>query len=109
LGGITSPGPGGKFGKSGGSKSVADAGPSQKRIGLKLDGKRTARQQMPILLEDKPIGHLTSGCLSPTLGHPIAMGYVDTAHAEVGQTLAIDFGKQQVSAEVVKLPFYKRG
>jgi aminomethyltransferase len=90
-------------------QAVADAGPSQKRIGLKLDGKRTARQQMPILLEDKPIGHLTSGCLSPTLGHPIAMGYVDTAHAEVGQTLAIDFGKQQVSAEVVKLPFYKRG
>jgi len=89
-------------------QEIAAAGPTRKRIGLKLDGKRSPRQDMPVLAGDQQVGHVTSGCLSPTLGYPIAMAYVQTAHAEVGRTLTIDFGKQQVEAEVVKLPFYKR-
>ncbi len=49
------------------------------------------------------------GAFSPTLACPMAMGCVDAGCAEVGTTLQLDFGRQQIDAEVVKLPFHKRG
>ncbi|MBI1370712.1 MAG: glycine cleavage system aminomethyltransferase GcvT [Planctomycetes bacterium] len=89
-------------------KSIKAAGPKRKLVGLKLDGRRTPRQHMPVVLNGQPIGEVTSGCLSPTLDVPIAMAYVDAAHAMMDTKLAVDFGKQQVDATVVPLPFYKR-
>ncbi|MCA9300732.1 MAG: glycine cleavage system aminomethyltransferase GcvT, partial [Phycisphaerales bacterium] len=50
-----------------------EGGPKTKLIGLRIDGKRTPRQDMPVLDGDTTVGVVTSGCLSPTLGHPIAM------------------------------------
>jgi aminomethyltransferase len=88
---------------------IAADGPMRKRVGLKLDGRRTPRQDMKVLVDSAEAGFVTSGCLSPTLGHPIAMAYVDAAHAEVGKTVQIDFGKKQAGAEIVELPFYKPG
>jgi aminomethyltransferase len=90
-------------------KKIADDGPAKTRIGLKLDGKRTPRQNMAVRRGDQIVGEITSGCLSPTLGYPIAMAYVPPEQAEVGTTLNVDFGRKQVDAEVVKLPFYKPG
>ena len=51
---------------------------------------------------------ITSGALSPTLGHPIAMAYVDPAVSAPGTELAIDVRGSRVAASVVSLPFYKR-
>lgn len=89
-------------------KKIAAEGPAKKIIGLKLDGKRTARQDMAVTSADgTPIGHVTSGCMSPTLGYPIAMALVNADQAEVGSKLKITVGSSTVDAEVVKLPFYK--
>ncbi len=88
--------------------AVAKAGPGRKLVGLKLDGKRTPRQGMGVLKGDQAIGHLTSGCLSPTLEAPIAMAYVAARSCGEGDSLVVDFGGKQVEAEVVPLPFYKR-
>ena len=76
-------------------------------IGLKIDGPRTPRQGMPVLAGDTEIGAVTSGCVSPTLGHPIAMALVDREHAQPGTVMRIDGGRHQLEAEVVPLPFYK--
>ncbi len=89
-------------------KKIKSQGPAKKLVGLKLDGQRTPRQDMPVLANGAPVGAVTSGCLSPTLGCPIAMAYVDVAHAEVGTTLTVDFAGKPADAEVVALPFYKR-
>lgn len=86
-------------------KKIAAEGPKTKLIGLKLEGKRTARQGMSVLFGDNVVGKVTSGCLSPTLGYPIAMAYVDAA---ASGTPSVDLGSQRVAAEVVPLPFYKR-
>ncbi|MCE9592221.1 MAG: glycine cleavage system aminomethyltransferase GcvT [Planctomycetes bacterium] len=86
-------------------KKIAAEGPKVKLIGLKLDGKRTARPGMPVLIGDRTVGKVTSGCLSPTLGYPIAMAYVEASAA--GDT-TIDLGGQRAAAQVVPLPFYKR-
>ena len=80
----------------------------QKRVGLTLAGKRIPREKMPILRNGQTIGHVTSGTQSPTLGHPIAMGYVPTALATPGTELHIEIRGSQEPAVVCGLPFYKR-
>jgi len=88
-------------------QKIARDGLRRKLVGLKLDGKRSARQDMPVKKGDQLIGAVTSGCLSPTLEYPIAMAYVDVAQSEVGNAVQIDLGKSTVDAQVVALPFYK--
>ena len=51
---------------------------------------------------------ITSGALSPTLGHPIAMAYVDPALATPGTALHLDVRGTRIPAPVVPLPFYRR-
>ena len=87
---------------------IAEAGPKRKLVGLTLDGKRIARQGSPVLIDGKPVGEVTSGTLSPTLGRSIAMAYVDAAHAAEGTAVAVDLKGTALPATVVKLPFYKR-
>lgn len=79
-----------------------------RRIGLKLKGKRVARQHFSITDGGQTIGEVTSGTFSPTLNCPIALGYVHPDFAKVGLSLTIDVRGRDELAEVVKLPFYKR-
>lgn len=89
-------------------KRITAEGPGRRLVGLKLEGQRTARQHMTVHRNDEPVGSITSGCLSPTLGYPIAMAYVEAAAAEIGTTLNIDLGRHAVDAHVVERPFYRR-
>jgi aminomethyltransferase len=80
-----------------------------KRIGLKLDGKRTPRQGMAVTKGGATIGEVTSGCLSPSLDYPIAMAFVPTDSCEVGDTLAVKLSETaSADAVVVPMPFYKK-
>ena len=54
------------------------------------------------------VGEVTSGALSPTLGHPIALAYVEPALAAPGTELAIDVRGTLIPASVTTLPFYRR-
>ncbi|MEY3561869.1 MAG: glycine cleavage system aminomethyltransferase GcvT [Actinomycetota bacterium] len=79
-------------------------------IGLKGEGKRAARADYEIFLpgSDLAIGKVTSGVLSPTLGYPIAMAYVQAGlDMAPGTKLEADVRGTRVAYEVVKLPFYK--
>jgi aminomethyltransferase len=87
-------------------QKIAEHGSGKKLVGLTLEGKRSPRQQMRVLCDDTDIGFVTSGCLSPTFGHPIAMAYI--ASDFEGDAVSIDFGKQQLPAMIVPLPFYKK-
>ena len=89
-------------------KKIAAAGPARRLVGLAVEGKRTPRQGMEVKSGEKVVGQITSGCLSPTLGHPIAMAYVDAEASEVDDTVSIELGSSAVGATVVALPFYKR-
>jgi aminomethyltransferase len=77
-------------------------------VGLELAGRRTARQGFKVLHEGKPVGAVTSGGLTPTVGKSIAMALVASGCAAVGTNLAVEISGQPVDATVVKLPFYKR-
>ncbi len=66
------------------------------------------RAHYPVLSEDgQPLGELTSGVLSPSLGAGIAMAYLPPAHSKPGTRVLIDVRGRHFPAEVVKKPFYK--
>ena len=58
--------------------------------------------------EQDPIGVVTSGSQSPTLGRAIAMAYVPPKDAAAGTMLEVIVRGTAVPAEVVTLPFYRR-
>ncbi len=78
------------------------------RVGLKGAGRRAPRHGYTVLSGETEIGEVTSGALSPTLGYPIAMAYVDREHAEPGTELSVDIRGRIEPVEVVALPFYSR-
>ncbi|MGN6612731.1 MAG: glycine cleavage system aminomethyltransferase GcvT [Angustibacter sp.] len=90
--------------------AVADEPVGRVRVGLHAQGRRAPRAGYSVLEPNaaREVGRVTSGALSPTLGHPIAMAYVDRDRAEPGTRLDVDVRGTRVSAEVVALPFYRR-
>jgi aminomethyltransferase len=89
-------------------REIAEKGPKRKLVGLELEGRRIARPDTPIKMNDTIIGQVTSGTLSPTLNKSIAIAYVDSQYAAEGTILGADLKGTLIPAKVVKLPFYKR-
>ncbi|MEQ9688162.1 MAG: glycine cleavage T C-terminal barrel domain-containing protein, partial [Bauldia litoralis] len=86
-------------------RELAD-GPPRKRIGLMLDGRAPAREGAHIKTRDgRHIGDVTSGGFAPTVGAPIAMGYVNAEFAEDGTGLAIEVRGKDLLATVTAMPF----
>jgi aminomethyltransferase len=86
-----------------------EEGLRRRLVGLELSGKHFPRQGYPIFDGDVEIGQVTSGTVSPTLGTPIAMGYVTAEKAEPGTVLSVDCRGRYGEATVVRPPFYKEG
>ena len=75
------------------------------RVGLLVEG-APAREGADILDDgDAVIGRVTSGGFAPTLGRPIAMGYVPSAHAAVGAKLKVSVRGRAQAAAVAAMPF----
>jgi glycine cleavage system T protein (aminomethyltransferase) len=81
-------------------------GPGRLRVGLRVEGKAPAREGAEIALPDGPvIGMVTSGGFAPTVGAPIAMGYVPTEHSELGTKLELIVRNRRLPAVVADMPF----
>lgn len=78
------------------------------RVGLVMQDRRVPREHYPLFSGDQQVGEVTSGSQSPTLGAPIAMGYVAPQFAADGTLLDVDVRGKRHAAKVVPLPFYKR-
>jgi aminomethyltransferase len=81
----------------------------RQRVGLKLAGRRIAREGSGIFSGATEVGRVTSGTFSPTLEASIAMGYVPKVLAAEGTALEVDIRGKREGAKVVALPFYRRG
>ncbi len=83
---------------------------SRKLVGLRLGGRGIARTGYPVYLpgSSEPVGIVTSGTSSPTVGAAIAMAYLPAANAEIGSAVEVGIRNDRVPAEVIALPFYKR-
>ncbi len=81
-------------------------GPTRLRVGLRPDGRAPARAPTQIIAADgTAAGAITSGTFSPSLGAPIAMGYVRRDLAEPGTRLELMVRDKLLPASVVPLPF----
>jgi len=81
-------------------------GPSCRRVGIRPDGRAPARDGTQILdPAGNPVGRITSGGFGPSVGAPIAMGYVDAGHAADGNALALVVRDVPRPAHVAPLPF----
>ncbi|HEY3333739.1 MAG TPA: glycine cleavage system aminomethyltransferase GcvT [Candidatus Limnocylindrales bacterium] len=89
-------------------EKVARDGIDRRLVGLVLRERGIARHGYPVVDASGATGVVTSGTMSPSLGHAIAMAYVAPAHAEPGTMLAVEIRGTPVAAEVVPLPFYTR-
>lgn len=87
---------------------LAQRVPRRKLVGLRGSGRRAARAGYRVLADGAPVGRVTSGALSPSLGHPIALGYVDTALSAPGTKLDVDVRGRREPYVVVATPFYRR-
>ena len=89
---------------------VAEAGPARTLVGLTVRGRAIARHGHPLHSPggEEQIGEVTSGAPSPTLGMPIAMGYLPPRHSAPATMVEVAIRATRVEAEVVPLPFYKR-
>jgi aminomethyltransferase len=89
--------------------------PVRRRVGIAIGGKLPAREGAGIFAPDgAPVGVVTSGGFGPTVGAPIAMGYVTSDFASRGQPVAIEVRGRMLTAIVAALPFvphryYRRG
>jgi aminomethyltransferase len=83
-----------------------EQGVDRKRVGLLLKDRMPAREGAGLVDADgQQVGKITSGGFGPTLGSPVAMGYVDSAHAQIGKLLQAMVRGKGVPVEVVKMPF----
>jgi aminomethyltransferase len=81
-------------------------GPARRRVGLRLEGRAPAREGCEIVCEGgEPLGRVTSGSFAPSVGGPIAMGYVAASHARIGTRLAVIIRGTPNPASVVSMPF----
>jgi aminomethyltransferase len=82
-------------------------GPDRRRVGVRPDGRAPAREGAEIASPDgAPIGVVTSGGFGPSVGAPIAMGFVARACATVGTPISLVVRGKPLSARVVALPFH---
>ena len=82
-------------------------GPHRQRVGVRPEGRAPAREGTQIVSpEGAPIGAVTSGGFGPSVGAPIAMGFVERAYALFGAEVGLIVRGKLLRARVAALPFH---
>lgn len=94
-------------------KAELKESPSRLRVGVKPQGRRPVREGSPLSTDRSQVGVVTSGGYGPTVGGPVAMGYVDWDSSAIGTELNADVRGRAVACALADLPFvaprYHRG
>ena len=87
-------------------KQIKD-GTKKKRVGIKPE-KIIAREGSKIFVNNEEVGVITSGGFGPSVNGPIAMGYIKTEFAEIGNDVDLEVRGKKHKAKIHTLPFYKK-
>lgn len=95
-------------------RKLIAGGVPEKRVGLTPDGRQPVRAGAPVLdAEGNTVGRITSGGFGPSVGHPVAMGYVRKDLAEQGTDLFAEVRGNRLPLHITPLPFtphrYRKG
>jgi aminomethyltransferase len=85
-------------------------GPPKVRVGILPEGRAPARAHTIIVDEtNNEIGEITSGGFGPTVGGPVAMGYVTPDYAADGTAIGLVIRGKIHPARIAPLPFVPKG
>jgi len=89
-------------------KQITD-GVTRRRVGIKPEGRAPMREHTKLFDgEGASIGEVTSGGFGPSVGGPVAMGYVETRCAKVDTPITAEVRDKMHDATVVRLPFIEQ-
>ncbi len=86
-----------------------ESGIPKRLVGLRLQERGFPRPGYPVLHEGRPVGVVTSGTVSPTLGEGVALARVEDGLHKGGTELAIEIRGKGLAAVVQRPPFYTEG
>jgi aminomethyltransferase len=86
-----------------------EGGVPRRLAGFRLLERGFPRRGYTLQMNREPIGEVTSGVLSPSVGEGIGMAYVTPAAAKPGTLVEVMIRGQAIPAEIVRTPFYKSG
>jgi len=90
-------------------EAVYEEGPREKLVGLQLIDRGIPRHGHTVTAQDgSEIGHVTSGTMSPTLGEPIALAYVDAEYSTPNATVRVTVRGEPKKARIRATPFLNR-
>ncbi|NGN40085.1 glycine cleavage system aminomethyltransferase GcvT [Mesorhizobium sp. CGMCC 1.15528] len=104
----------GQFIGSDALRAILAKGPTEKRVGLKPQGRQPVRAGASLFDEaGNPAGRVTSGGFGPSAGSPVAMGYVSAPLASSGSKIFADVRGTKIPVDISSLPFtphrYRKG
>jgi aminomethyltransferase len=83
---------------------------TSKRVGIILTQKGPPpRSHDKLYSGDELVGEITSGVFGPSVGKPVAMGYVKKTCAKVGTELEIEIRGKRRGIQIAKMPFVTPG
>ena len=85
-----------------------DEGTERKRVGFLPQTRAPMREGVEVFETERSkdtIGIITSGGYGPTVGHPVAMGYIDSKYAQNKNNLFGELRGKRVPVKVSKIPF----
>jgi aminomethyltransferase len=88
---------------------IREAGVTRRMACIRALERGVMRAGCPLLHGGQPVGHLTSGGFSPTLGVSIGLGYLPPELTSARTQLEVDVRGKLLRAQVVPRPFYRRG
>ena len=89
--------------------TAQQAGITRKRVGLLVNGRAPIREGVTLVDSNgEHVGEVTSGGFGPSLNAPVAMGYVNKTHADIGTTLFAQVRGKQLEVTVSKMPFVQQ-
>lgn len=89
--------------------AMKESKPPRKLQSLLLKDRGIPRHGYQLFSGNEEVGHVTSGCHSPSLDSGIALGYVNRGFGKIGESVDIDIRGKRIPAEIVKGAFYKDG
>jgi aminomethyltransferase len=90
-------------------KAQKARGVTRKLVGFELQGRGFPRSGYPVRYQNREVDRVRSGTMSPSLGVPIGTAYLPVAAARVGTKFEVEVRGEQMPAEVVSRPFWKKG
>ena len=93
-----------------GSESLSNLKIEKKLVPLVLKDRAIPRADYKIFDDnDKEIGFISSGAMSPSLGYGIALAYIDMPYAKDLNSFKVKIRNNIFTMNKAKLPFYKNG